>query len=221
LATNKSQVKAIIFDLDGTLLNTLDSLARCYNRVLEKAGFPVHPSEAYKNFIGDGAKKCVERCLPESHRDTVTVERILVQQQADYAAHWQEDVTLYSGIADLLATLQSDSIPMAVLSNKDHAFVEQCVTYYLPNNRFAAVQGYSNDVPHKPDPTGALRVIEQLGFKANQVAMIGDTSMDILTAHAAGMISIGVLWGFRDVQELNEAGADYIVETPQQILGLL
>ncbi|MFT7244402.1 MAG: phosphoglycolate phosphatase [Candidatus Azotimanducaceae bacterium] len=213
-------LKALLFDLDGTLLDTLTSLANCFNRVLNAEGYPTHPVEAYRLFIGDGARQCVIRCLPDEEQDDITVNHVLRLQQADYLLSWQQDVEIYSGIATLLAELKTRGLPMAVLSNKDHAFVERCVGHFFKPDTFAAIQGYSASIPHKPDPAGAQQLIHQLGIPASETALIGDTAVDVETAITAGICSIGVLWGFRDREELEKAGAHYIVKTPEDVLGL-
>ncbi|MCB1645238.1 MAG: HAD family hydrolase [Pseudomonadales bacterium] len=211
-------MKACIFDLDGTLLNTLESLANCYNRVLASLGYPIHEVEAYRYFIGDGAHMCVERCLPPEARRPEIIDEALARQQADYRVSWHQDVTVYEGVEALLAALQTRHIPMAVLSNKDHEFTCQCVSTFFPEVSFSAIQGYGPDVPHKPDPTGARRLASQFKVDPASIAFLGDTRMDIQTANACGMISVGVLWGFRDAGELNEAGASRLIARPLDLL---
>tara|TARA_R110002110_G_scaffold230492_3_gene446283 strand:- start:260 stop:922 length:663 start_codon:yes stop_codon:yes gene_type:complete len=214
-------IKAVLFDLDGTLLNTLESLAGCFNRVLEAEGYPTHPVSAYRQFIGDGARKCVERCLPAPERTPEVITRILDRQQADYAKSWQQDVSLYPGMQSLLTSLRERGVPMAVLSNKDHQFVVDCVGYFFPAGTFSVVQGFDHDIPHKPDPAGARQLTRLLGEAPEHCTLIGDTAVDVQTAKNAGLTSIGVLWGFRDEQELASAGADYIVHKPEQLLDIL
>jgi len=214
-------LKAILFDLDGTLLNTLSSLANCFNRVLAAEGYPTHPAEAYRLFIGDGARQCVMRCLPDQVQDDKTINHVLRLQQADYLLSWQQDVEIYSGIETLLVELKTRGLPMAVLSNKDHAFVERCVGHFFKSDTFVAIQGFNASIPHKPDPAGARRLISELGVPASETALLGDTAVDIETASAAGICSIGALWGFRDRDELEEAGANYIAKTPAEVLRIL
>jgi len=213
-------LKALLFDLDGTLLNTLTSLANCFNRVLTAEGYPTHPVEAYRHFIGDGARQCVIRCLPEHDQDDKTIDQVLRLQQADYRLSWQQDVEIYSGIKTLLSALKARGLPMAVLSNKDHGFVERCIEHFFERDTFVAVQGYGPSVPHKPDPTGAKQLISQLGLSPSEIALLGDTAVDIKTANAAGIFGVGALWGFRDRSELENAGANYLVKTPQDVLDL-
>ena len=211
---------AYIFDLDGTLLDTLLSLANCYNRSLAKHGYPPHKTEAYKHFIGDGAAKCVERCLPTDARSPDIVQTLLTTQQEDYQQTWRDEVAPYPGILPLLESLAERDVKIAVLSNKDQAFTEACINHFFPTFEFAPVVGYSPDTPHKPDPAGAMKIASDWGIPGNQIAFVGDTSMDIETANKSGMDAIGVLWGFRSRQELQDAGARHIVETANEILEL-
>jgi phosphoglycolate phosphatase len=210
-------IKGVIFDLDGTLLNTLASLANCYNRTLLAMGLPTHNVDAYRYFIGDGARQCVRRCLPEHERTQKTIDEVLRRQQLDYQSNWRKDVERYAGITDVLQQLSSQHIPMAVLSNKDHVFTEQCVDYFFPEIEFDQVLGFSSEVPHKPDPVGARFIARHLNLKPDQIALVGDTAMDIKTAVACGMTGIGALWGFRDRAELIDAGARCVISHPGQI----
>ncbi|XOV88600.1 MAG: HAD family hydrolase [Pseudomonadota bacterium] len=211
------RIQGFIFDLDGTLLDTLDSLAGAFNRSLEHFGFPVHPTDAYRYFIGDGLRACVERCLPESARNETLIAEFTRYQQADYTVSWAEAAP-YPGITELLETLAGNQQKLAVLSNKPHVFTERCIARFFPSVHFDAVLGHQDGVPHKPDPTGAQRVLALLGLPAGAVAYIGDTATDIQTARASGTLPIGVLWGFRDKQELLEAGAQHLVRQPAEIL---
>jgi len=216
----KPKLKALLFDLDGTLLNTLVSLGNCFNRALIAEGLPSHPIEAYRYFIGDGARQCVVRCLPQNLRSEEIIDRVLARQQSDYQNNWQRDVSIYEGIVPLLEQLKLCQVPVAVLSNKDHEFVQRCIDHFFPANTFYAAQGFSQSVAHKPDPTGALQLVRLLGLETAEVALLGDTAVDIETAGAAGLIGVGALWGFRDRHELTTAGADYVFEAPGEVLSL-
>ena len=212
--------QAYIFDLDGTLLDTLESLANCYNRTLNKHGYPTHEADAYRYFIGDGAEKCVTRCLPESARKPEIIAELMATQREDYQLTWQESAAPYSGISALLHSLVESRVRIAVLSNKDQSFTESCVKHFLPDYTFDPVVGYSSTTPHKPDPTGAKKIAADWGIAPEHIAFIGDTSMDMETATKSGMNAIGVLWGFRTKQELQDAGAKHIVRGPEEILDL-
>lgn len=212
--------RAVIFDLDGTLLDTLESLANCFNRVLTQNGFATHSVEAYRYFIGDGARVCMQRCLP-SNIDERVIDRLLAQQQSDYHDNWRRDVTIYDGISECLDRLTASNVPLAVLTNKDHPFAVKCVEAFFNTDCFAAIQGFEGVIPHKPDPRGAQTLLKRLNLSADQVVLVGDTSVDIETATNANLRSIGALWGFREEQELREAGATHIIAHPLEILDLI
>ena len=212
--------QAYIFDLDGTLLDTLESLANCYNRTLSKYGYPIHDVDAYRYFIGDGAEKCMKRCLPASSDTPEIVKQLLTAQREDYQQTWQELAAPYPGIVELLRSLVDRQVRFAVLSNKDQAFTESCVHHFLPDFKFDHVVGFSDTTPHKPDPAGAKKIASDWGIAPEQIAFVGDTSMDMETAVGSGMAAVGVLWGFRTKQELQDAGARHIVDSPEKILDL-
>ncbi len=210
-------IQGYIFDLDGTLLDTLESLAGTFNRTLAHFGYPQHPIDAYRYFIGDGLRACVERCLPAESQDEATIAAFTRHQQADYESSWAEAAP-YAGITELLETLQAGDKKIAVLSNKPHTFTERCVSQFFPSIHFEAVLGHRDGVPHKPDPAGARQVLAALDLLPGAVAYIGDTATDIQTALASDTLPIGVLWGFRDKNELIQAGAVHVVRQPADIL---
>lgn len=216
--TQPATIDGFIFDLDGTLLDTLASLASCYNRVLTQLGFATHAADAYRYFIGDGARRCVERCLPVSARTSAVIDQALALQQQDYANSWQQDAQPYPGISALLQQLALGPRPLAVLSNKDQAFTQLCVSHFFPDIEFQQVVGFSASVPHKPDPTGARNIADALGIPCQRLALIGDTAMDMATASTCGMQAVGVLWGFRERDELLSAGATSLLATPADLL---
>lgn len=214
-----NHVKGFIFDLDGTLLDTLISLSKSYNRGLVQLGMPTHQHDAYRYFIGDGARRCVERCLPAT--ELGLVDQLLALQLEDYQATWRDDVSIYDGIDSLLSYLSSNAFPCAVLSNKNHSFTQLCVEHFFPAVKFDTIQGFTQQVPHKPNPIGALKIAEQLAIDPSELAIIGDTKMDIETAVSCGMVAIGAQWGFRDRHELEVAGADLVLESPRALLQLI
>lgn len=211
-------IQGYIFDLDGTLVDTLESLAASFNRALVQTGFPTHPVNAYRYFIGDGQRKAVERALPASELNEVNVRAVMAAQQADYAESWRELASPYPQVPEMLDALSARGARLAVLSNKNHPFAVKCVEYFFPNVRFDVIQGYSDTVPLKPDPAGARQVAQKLGLLPEAMAFVGDTATDMLTASACGMTSVGVLWGFRDLDELNDAGARHIISKPMEVL---
>ncbi len=215
------QFKAVLFDLDGTLLDTLGDIALTMNKVLEENGLPLPPPKEYRYFVGDGARTLVYRTLPLHLRDKEEViEDLLGQFLEAYRAGWDKNTKLYNGIPEMLDTVCDRGIEMAVLSNKPHEFTCLCVERYLGPWSFGNVLGEKPGIARKPDPAGALTVARQLGIKPEEFLYVGDTSIDIKTATSAGMYPVGVLWGFRDRQELQEAGAKALLERPEEIAAL-
>ena len=174
--------------------------------------------DAYRYFIGDGQRKAVERALPAAELNEVNVQAVMAAQQADYAENWRELAAPYPQVPEMLDALASRGARLAVLSNKNHPFAVKCVEYFFPKIRFDVIQGYSETVPLKPDPSGARQIAQKLGLLTEAMAFVGDTATDMLTASACGMTSVGVLWGFRDFDELNEAGARHIISKPMEVL---
>ena len=213
--------QAVIFDLDGTLLDTLEDIGYTVNRVLSARGFPVHPINAYRFYLGDGVAKLIERALPEAKRDAETLRSCLEAYRADYDRHWNIRTRLYKGIGALLNELTVHGLKLAILSNKPHEFTELCVREFLPKWSFDAVIGQREGVPLKPAPAGALEIAHTLGIPPAAFLYLGDTAVDITTAIAAGMTPVGVLWGFRPAKELLESGAKILIEQPLEILELL
>jgi phosphoglycolate phosphatase len=214
-------INAILFDLDGTLLDTLHDLADAANRVLEQAGLPTHTPSAYRRFIGDGSRMLITRAIPEDHRTPDRIEDLLTRFKDDYSRHWKTATRPYPGIRDLLRELVRRGIPRAVVTNKPHAFAERCVHHFFPDIAFQTIQGQKEDVPLKPHPRPALEVARQLRVPAPECLLLGDSDVDMQTARAAGMLPVGAAWGFRPIGELIGAGAVRVVHTPQEILECL
>lgn len=209
---------AIIFDLDGTLLDTLTDLAVSVNCVLIDAGYPVHPVDAYRNFVGDGAAMLIERVLPQEERSAQNVQALLKRFLEIYSHSWRVNTRPYPGVPSMLDQLTSKGIPMAVLSNKPHDLTLECVNTLLPRWRFGAILGERTGIPRKPDPAGAHQISRDLGVAAAQFAFLGDSAVDMRTAAAAGMFPVGALWGFQSEQQLREAGAKALIREPIEIL---
>lgn len=212
---------AVIFDLDGTLLDTLDDLADSANEALEAQGFPVHAVDRYRTFVGDGMITLMERILPETARAPEQVAALLARYRAAYDARWKLKSRPYPGITALLKELAARGIPMTVLSNKPQAYTEIVMAHFLPDYPFQIIFGQRDAVPHKPHPAGALEIAGKLHLAPSQVFFVGDTSTDMDTATAAGMIPVGVLWGFRQEAELRAHGARHLIAAPEELLALL
>jgi phosphoglycolate phosphatase len=213
--------KAVMFVLDGTLLDTLTDLANATNRTLKDQGFPTHPVSAYRHFIGDGVAKLMERVLPPEHRDPAHVAAGGRLMKQAYTACWAENSAPFPGIEALLDRLSLTGIPLAILSNKPDEFLQVMVKELLPNCSFSLIRGVLPDVPIKPDPTAALDMLHQLGVAPSECVYVGDTNTDMRTAVNAGMFPVGVAWGFRDEPELIQAGAQAILHCPDDLLPLL
>jgi phosphoglycolate phosphatase len=210
--------RAVLFDLDGTLLDTLDDLADSMNAVLQRTGFPVHETACYRYFVGEGIQNLVWRTLPEANRDPATVAKGVAEMRTEYGRRWADKTRPYDGIPELLDKLAERRIPMAVLSNKPDGPVRDMVERFLGLERFAMVAGARPDVPHKPDPTAALDIAASLGILPERFVYLGDSNTDMLTAVAASMFPIGALWGFRTADELIASGAKALIGRPDELL---
>ncbi len=210
-----------IFDLDGTLTDTLSTISYFANRALEKNGFSAIPIERYRYLVGNGRDVLVHRMLAESGSDT---EENFIKVGADYDYGYEHDMLYltkpYDGITDALQTLKSRGNTLAVLSNKPTNIVEYVIDELFPKGLFSYVSGQRSGIPTKPQPDGALKAAEVLGFKPSECVFIGDTNVDINTGKNAGMQTVGVLWGFRDREELENAGADRIISSTDLIADL-
>lgn len=213
--------KAVIFDLDGTLLDTIDDLADSMNSVLEGFNYPTHEVEKYKYFVGEGMINLVKRAVPQGVCGEAEIAQCFEAMRKEYSKRWASKSRPYEGIPELLDLLQSRGIKMAVLSNKSHDFTEEVVETFLSHWKFEVIFGERKDVPRKPDPAGAIEIAGILGVAPEQTLYLGDTSTDMLTANAAGMYAVGVLWGFRKADELLAHGARTLIREPQELLALL
>lgn len=207
-------MRALIFDLDGTLVESLPGIAASLNRALIQHGLPGQSHENVRSFIGDGAVKLAQRALATVSRIDLT-ESVVKNFAADYAVSWPSGTSVYPGIHRLLGDLEAREIPLAVLSNKPHSFTVEIVEKLFPNTHFAAVLGNRANLPHKPDPTGALDIANSLGISPEACTIIGDSTMDLDTAKNAGMGSIAVTWGYHDRDRLT--AADLIVDSVGQL----
>ncbi len=212
--------RAVIFDLDGTLLDTLDDLADSANEALTTAGLPTHPVDSYRTFVGEGINVLVQQIIPPERCDDDTLAKVILLYRAAYGKRWNRKTVPYPGIVEMLSTLKSRGILMAVLSNKPQAFTTLCIDHHLRGHAFHPILGQRESVPRKPHPAGALEIAATLSVAPGECLFIGDTKIDMETAVRAGMIPIGVSWGFRPVEELTGNGARQIVHSPAEIVAL-
>lgn len=213
--------KLVIFDLDGTLLNSIADLAQSTNYALEQLGFPTHEIDAYQLMVGNGIRKLIERALPESERTAEMIERAYALFVPHYDQHNADKSRPYDGISELLEKLQMAGIELAVASNKYQAATEKLVAHYFPHTRFIAVLGQREGVPVKPDPTIVHDILRPTTYLKKDVLYVGDSGVDMQTAINANIEACGVTWGFRSKTELEAYQPAHLVDTPDQILLLL
>lgn len=213
---DKPVIRALLFDLDGTLANTMQDLAAATNRALELNGFPVCPLSAYAHMVGNGARKLIERSLGKAATPELT-ERVLADFLRIYDNACMVDTRPYDGLPEALSVLKARGLRMAVVTNKPEPQARKIVDQLFPGV-FEAVYGGCPGRKPKPDPSTALEAAEKLGASPDETLFIGDSDVDIFTSKAASMQSIGCGWGFRGIQELCDAGVDFPVNSPQEML---
>lgn len=217
-----SDYKAVLFDLDGTLLDTIDDLADAMNSALSACGYATHSAQECKHFVGDGVPMFVRRAMPPAARDdAVAVARVTELYRGAYTANWADKTRPYDGIPELLDALAARALPAAVYSNKPDEATKLVVGKLLGRWSFAAVVGHRPGCEHKPDPATAIEIAGLLGLRAAEVLYVGDTGTDMQTAMGAGMFPVGALWGFRAADELTANGAKVLVAKPMELLELL
>jgi phosphoglycolate phosphatase len=214
---------AVLFDLDGTLLDTLRDLADSGNEVLAARGLPPHRLDDYRVYIGNGMVNLARDIFPPHLRPSGDdeVAAVLAEYRAAYSRNWRNTTAPYPGIPELLDSLAAARIPCGVVSNKAHDFTLDCVGAFLGGWSWGALVGHRDGRPRKPDPAGALEAADLLGVAPGDCLFVGDSDVDMKTARAAGMTALGVAWGFRPVSELRAAGAHAILESPAQLLDWL
>ena len=214
-----TKVRAVLFDLDGTLADSLADLATATNGALTQLGCPTHPVESYRYMVGDGARELCARALPPDKQGLQ--DEILRRMRQHYDRHCFDLTKLYAGIPELISALAERRHRLAVLSNKPDDFTKRMIAHYFQPSPFAVVRGQLPNVPLKPNPTAARQIAQDIGIPPAHWLYLGDTNTDMRTACAAGMHAVGVLWGFRDRHELVESGAEHIVAKPEDVLALL
>ena len=213
-------VKLAVFDLDGTLLYTIEDLAASVNFALNTLGYPTHSVDTYKYMVGSGMKNLVFNALPEDKREDALVEKTKDIMMSYYKDHYADKTLVYSGIEELLLKLKEKGIHIAVCTNKAHDMAVKVIEKLL-HGMFQVIIGKSDDRPLKPDPFSVNEIMAHFGVTPNETVFIGDSNVDIITAINSKTTPIGVLWGFRDEKELKENGASYIAKTANDILEII
>jgi phosphoglycolate phosphatase len=210
----------VVFDLDGTLVDTLEDIADAMNRVLALEGAPAHTYEAYRYLIGHGIRNLVTESLPPGLRGEERVARCYARMIEDYGRNSLVKTRPYEGVPELVRALRDEGVPMAIHSNKSDELTRDIVAALLDPGDFVVVSGARPDAPLKPDPAVALQIAARFGSPPARVVYLGDSLVDMRTATAAGMIAVGALWGFRTREELVESGAAVVIEAPLDLLAL-
>lgn len=210
----------VIFDLDGTLLNTLEDIADSCNWMCAQHGWPTHDYKAYCYFVGNGAAKIVERAVPEHARTPEQLEQLLAEYNGYYQQHKSDKTCPYDGVPQVLERLKQAGVSVAVLTNKPDVAAGPVMEQYYPGV-FPLVQGGLPGVPLKPDAAPVHMLMERMGANKENTLFVGDSNVDIQTAKNSGLSGCGVLWGFRSREELEGEGADFIAATPEELLNII
>jgi phosphoglycolate phosphatase len=221
---NASPISAVIFDLDGTLLDTIEDIAEASNRIYGSRGVAPFSIAEMKTLVGEGARELVRKAFASRGRPVPSDDEmtaIIKDYRVEYERLWRAHSRPYPGVPELLAELSRRGVRTAVLSNKDQTFTAAMIGELLPGHRFDVVRGSRPGTPLKPDPAPALAVAADLALPPASCALAGDTSIDMRTARAAGMFAVGALWGFRTREELLASGADVLLASPAELLSLL
>ncbi len=216
----KKHYSAIIFDLDGTLVDTLEDIADAMNSVLLRRGYPTHEYGTYKIMVGEGLKNLTERCLPEAERSEANIAKCLAMMMEEYGKHYVEKSQLYGGISELLDTLTKAGLQMSILSNKADELTQKICSRLLQRWHFNVIMGHSERFPRKPNPASALHIAQCMNVEPEHILYLGDTAIDMQTANAAGMYAVGATWGFRGREELENGGARLIIDAPVELLNI-
>ena len=214
--------KLVLFDLDGTLINSIDDLADSTNYALQQCGLPLHTVDEYKYFVGNSVDPLIRRALPEEEKENQELfDRVKKIYLYYYAAHSKDKTRPYPGISDLLSRCNKAGVLVAVVSNKPDDITADVVRYYFPQIHFAATMGPKEGIPKKPDPAGVREVLRITGIALEDALYVGDTWVDMQTAQNSGVQSCGVLWGFRTRQELVENHADFIAANAAELAEII
>lgn len=216
-----SRYKLVVFDLDGTLLNTLEDLAESVNYALKACGYPTHPVEQYPYFVGNGVRSLIKRALPSESVSDAIKDKVLML----FFEHYKENLTNrthpYTGIEELLTSLKKRGYSLAVASNKFHEGTVALVNAYFPQIEFCQVMGHEEEAPRKPDPYILNTIMKRTGFTAAETVFVGDSGIDMETAFRANVTGVGVSWGFQDEEEMWTSGAFAVVDTIDRLLAVI
>ncbi|MBE6729272.1 MAG: HAD family hydrolase [Ruminococcaceae bacterium] len=215
-------IRAVIFDLDGTLVNTLEDIAGAVNFVLEKRNFPVHETKKYKTFVGNGHEVLIKRALPPESKDNFELVSELKQEFLDrYGEHYADKSLAYNGITELLKELKRMKIKVAVVTNKAQKMTNYIIPKYFGKGIFSAVIGQRDSVPAKPEPHMPFMAMSKMNVNPDECLFVGDSCTDMQAGTNSGNVPVGVLWGFREREELEKNGARYIVSSPGEIIDII
>lgn len=213
-------IKAFIFDLDGTLVDSIADIAEAVNRALEEHGFPRRPLEAFPKFIGEGVHRLVERAVPAEALPRIDLPAMMADYLRHYGDTWKRETRVYDGLAPVISRLRERGMKTAVLSNKPDHFTKLCCTHFFAPGTFDLVLGARENVPRKPDPQAGHEVARILGVATAECIYVGDSGLDMQFAVRSGMFPAGVLWGFRNEEELRANGAARLIANPEDLLSL-
>ena len=215
------QITAVIFDLDGTILDTLEDIANSANHVLRANGFPPHPIKTYKKYIGEGTEKLILNALAGTPATETQRMKIVDEYKTHYRSHCTVDTRVFEGVSEVLSILKQKRYRLAVLSNKTDYLVQICIEHYFEGGLFEEVHGVTNTIPAKPNPNGVIYILERLGVDKQECALVGDSDTDIKTAINAEVCPIGVTWGYRPLDVILKAGAKALATKPAELLAII
>lgn len=214
-------IKAVLFDLDGTLANTLNDLGNAVNYVLEKYGYPTHPLESYKLKVGGGMRNLIHKSLPESEQNEETEQKVLAEFLEYYSKHFADETCCYEGISELLYKLKNMGMSLAVVTNKAQDMTDLVMQKLFESDTFNYIIGKREGIATKPDPESAFIAIDKLGVNSDECIFVGDSGVDMLTALNCGALPVGVLWGFRSAEELKKSGCRFFLNKPDDLVKLI
>lgn len=218
---HQNTYRAVVFDLDGTLLDTIEDIANSMNVALRGLGFPGHPVQDYLDYVGEGIEVMAVKALPETYRTGRYVAEAVRTMREEYAARWSLTSRPFRGIGEMLDRLVETGVRMSIMSNKLDPFTKAMAAKLLPDWSFDEVRGLSPDCPRKPDPEGAFRCARAMGASPEECIFVGDSAIDMQTAVRAGMAPFGVLWGYQDRARLLDGGARVLLSRPGDLMGYL